>query len=77
MHVDEQSFERVELPADKRVPVLVYGHGEAYKFAQLLSGKGYENIYLLNSLYDFFWSSFNVAACKDAKDYLINHTGIY
>lgn len=77
VHVDALDFERFELPADKRVPVLVYGHGEAYKFAELLSGRGYKNVYLLNSLYDFFWSSFNVAACKDAKDYLVNHTGIY
>jgi hypothetical protein len=54
-------------PAGKEQPVLIYGHGEAYKLAHQLGSKGYTRVYLMEGLYDFFWSSYNVEACREAR----------
>ncbi|MCW3089886.1 MAG: rhodanese-like protein [Ferruginibacter sp.] len=77
INVAEKDFEHYSLPTDKALPILVYGRGEAYQFAGMLAKKGYKKVYLMNGLYDFFWSSYNVEECRDAKKFLVNHAGIY
>ena len=77
VHVQEANFSSQSLPADKNVPVLIYGHEASFKFAALLSGKGYKQVYLLDSFYDFVWSGFNIEGCKMAKNYIVNHEGLY
>lgn len=77
VHADPKALSEIILPADQLAPILIYGHAEAYQLARMFTGRGYKKVYLMNGLYDFFWSSFNVAACKEAKDFLVNHEGIY
>jgi rhodanese-related sulfurtransferase len=77
VHVEEKNFQTQALPQNKNEPVLIYGHEESYKFASLLTGKGYKNVYILNSFYDFVSSGYNLENCKNAKTYLVNHEGLY
>ncbi|MEO7767423.1 MAG: rhodanese-like domain-containing protein [Ferruginibacter sp.] len=77
LNVAEKDFANILLPPDKNLPILVYGYNEAYKFAAMLSNKGYKKVYLMHGLYDFFWSSYNVDECRDAREFLVNHQGSY
>ncbi len=77
INVNRVDFDHVELPANKNTSILVYGQADAYELATILAGKGYKKVYLMDGLYDFFWSSFNVEDCKEANSFLVNHEGIY
>lgn len=77
INLRENDFKNMQPRAGKEQPVLIYGHGEAYKLAHQLGSKGYTRVYLMEGLYDFFWSSFNVEACREARLFLVNHEGIY
>jgi rhodanese-related sulfurtransferase len=65
------------LPKSKEVHLMVYGGRESYRLAESLKEKGYRNVYVLNSFYDFVWAGFNVEACKDNKLFLVDHAGLY
>ena len=77
IHAEEAVFKTQSLPSKKNASILIYGNEEALEFASLLSSKGYQNVYLLASWYDFVWSGFNVESCKDAKQFMVNHAGLY
>jgi rhodanese-related sulfurtransferase len=77
MHVEEAAFQTQTLPLDKNTPVLIYGHEESYKFANLLADKGYRHVYVLESFYDFVSAGFNLENCKEAKKYVVNHEGLF
>jgi rhodanese-related sulfurtransferase len=77
VHVQEAAFQTQALPQDRNASILIYGHEESYKLADLLASKGYTNVYVLESFYDFVSSGFNLENCKDAKKYLVNHEGLY
>ncbi len=77
IHVEESAFQSQSLPANKNASILVYGNIESIKFASLLSSKGYKKVYLLDGLYDFVWSSFNVESCKEGREFMVNHKGLY
>ncbi len=77
IHVDGTAFQTQSLPSNKNASILVYGNAESTKFALLLSAKGYKKVYLLDGFYDFVWSTFNVESCKDGREFLINHNGLY
>lgn len=77
IHIKPPSFASQTFPADKTTPILVYGNETSYELSALLTERGYKNVYLLNSLYDFVWSGFNVESAKEAKYYMVNHDGLY
>lgn len=77
IHVTENMFQSYTLTVDKQAPVLIYGMEESVKYANILAAKGYKHVYLLSSLYDLIWSSFNINACKDGKQFLVNHEELY
>ncbi len=77
INIEETEFDSYNYPANKEVPVLIYGGGESYKLARKLSSAGYKNVYLLRGFYDFVSSAFNVEGNKDILLYLVNHDGIY
>ncbi|MEO5570410.1 MAG: rhodanese-like domain-containing protein [Bacteroidia bacterium] len=77
VHIQLESFEKLQLPADKNSLVLIYGHEEASKLAKMLTSKGYKNVNVLEGFYDFVWSGFNVESCRGAKDFIVNHQGLY
>jgi rhodanese-related sulfurtransferase len=77
VHLNEADFATVSLPSNKKAEILIFGRGEAFRLANTLIGRGYKNVYLHEGLYDFVWSAFNVAECKDNLNYLENHTGLY
>lgn len=77
IHTEKQHFTSAPLPDDRIAPVLIYGNEEAYEFASYLTTQGFKKVFLLNSFYDFVWSSFNVENCKEAKLFLTDHAGLY
>jgi rhodanese-related sulfurtransferase len=77
IHAEEATFQTQPLPQDKNTVVLIYGHEESYKFSNLLTSKGYKNVYVLSSFYDFVSSGFNLENCKGAKKYVVNHEGLF
>ena len=77
IHVQQASFQSQALPDDKNTPLLIYGNEESFKLASMLAEEGYKNIHLMNGLYDFVWSGFNVESCREAKEYLVNHEGLF
>ena len=77
IHILPASFASHTFPADKNTPILVYGNEASFELSALLTARGYKNVYLLNSLYDFVWSGFNVESSKEAKNYMVNHEGLY
>jgi rhodanese-related sulfurtransferase len=61
-------------------PILVYGSFSdlASAIANELIGRGYKNTTLLNQgLYGLVWSVFNAENCKDGKEFLVDHEGLY
>ncbi len=61
-------------------PVLVYGSFSdlAPSIANELAKRGYKNTTLLNQgLYGLVWSVFNAENCKDGKEFLVDHEGLY
>ncbi len=77
IHLNEAEFGTVALPSNRDGVILIFGRGEAFRFAKTLIAKGYKNVYLHVGLYDFVWSAFNVGDCKDVLNYLENHSGLY
>ncbi|CAN5447026.1 hypothetical protein BH11BAC1_BH11BAC1_03340 [soil metagenome] len=77
INLNTPDFEKLQLPADRNVAILLYGHEEAFKLGRMLSGKGYTNVNMLEGFYDFVWSSFNVENCKEAKEFIVNHDGLF
>jgi rhodanese-related sulfurtransferase len=77
VHVEEAAFQTQPLPQDRNTSILIYGHEESYKFANLLTGKGYRHVYVMESFYDFVSSGFNLENCKEAKNYVVNHEGLF
>jgi 3-mercaptopyruvate sulfurtransferase SseA len=79
VHVEQAAFESQAqaLPPNKNSTILVYGNDEAFKFVSMLATKGYKHIYLLDGLYDFVWSGFNIESCKEARNFVENHSGLY
>lgn len=77
IHVTENNFQSQQLPDNKNVSILIYGHAESFKFAGMLTSKGYKHVYVMDSFYDFVWSGFNVEACKDDRKFLVDHEGLY
>ncbi|HEY8935408.1 MAG TPA: rhodanese-like domain-containing protein [Cyclobacteriaceae bacterium] len=77
IHVEQSAFDSQTLPTDKNSSILVYGNDEAFKFVSMLTAKGYKHVYLLDSLYDFVWSGFNIESCKEARNFVENHAGLY
>ncbi|HPH47563.1 MAG TPA: rhodanese-like domain-containing protein, partial [Chryseolinea sp.] len=77
IHVEEAAFKAQSLPVNKNASILIYGNEESIHFASFLSSKGYKQVYLLPGLYDFVWSSFNVESCKGAREFLMDHEGLY
>ena len=77
IHVEESAFATRQWPVDKKDPILIYGNEAAFKLASLLAGNGYKNVYLHDGLYGFVWSGFNIENCKAAKEYLVDHKGLY
>lgn len=77
IHLEEPAFQTQAFPQNKNTRILIYGHEESFKLANLLAAKGYRNVYVLSSFYDFASSAFNLENCKAAKNYLVNHEGLY
>ncbi|NEU06946.1 hypothetical protein GZH53_01360 [Flavihumibacter sp. R14] len=77
VHVDQAAYRELSLPADKNAPVLIYGNEESFELASMMSERGYRNVFLMDGLYDFVWSGFNVESCKEARNYIVNHEGLY
>ena len=77
IHIKPAAFASYAFPENENIPVLVYGNEASFELSSLLTAKGYKKVYLLNSLYDFVWSGFNVENCKEAKNYMVNHEGLY
>ena len=77
IHVEQAAFESQVLPPDKNSSILVYGNDDAFKFVSMLTAKGYKHVYLLDGLYDFVWSGFNIESCKEARNFVENHQGLY
>ncbi len=70
----------------KDTPVLVYSQVtpnkplgiSAPEACKQLAAKGYTNVYLLNGgMGSLVWSAANVESCKDGKDILADHKGLY
>ncbi len=77
IHVEESAFASQQWPSDKNDPILIYGNEAAFKLAILLAANAYKDVYLLDGLYSFVWSGFNIENCKSAKEYLVDHKGLY
>ena len=77
IHAPESEFASVNLPNSKETRILVFGHAEAYRFAGFLAARGYKKVYLHPGVYDFVWSAFNVADCKEDLYFMENHKGLY
>ena len=77
IHVPESEFSTVSLPPNKQTEILIFGHAEAFQFANILAAKGYQNVNLHPGFYDFVWSAFNVADCREDLQFMENHTGLY
>lgn len=77
VNVNARNLVDFSLPTDKTKPVLIYGNTEAYTMGKILAAKGYTSVHIMESLYDFVWSGFNVESCKGAKEFLVNHDGLF
>jgi len=77
VNIPEPDFGRILLPPDKNRPLLIYGHDEAHRLAKMLASRGYNDINVLEGFYDFVWSGFNVESCRETKDFVVNHEGLY
>jgi rhodanese-related sulfurtransferase len=77
VHVDKAAYRKLSLPTDKKAPILIYGYEESFELESVLAEKGYSNVYLMEGLYDFVWSGFNVESCKEARNYIVNNEGLY
>lgn len=77
VNVSASNIAAQTLPADKKAPILVYGNPGAFVIAKTLSEKGYTAVYSMDSLYDFIWSGFNIESCKESRNYVVNHDGLF
>lgn len=77
IHVDKPNWYSFPLTYAKNTPILVYGNEEAMEFALYLYGQGYKRVFLLSSYYNFVWAAFNEERCKDIKQFLTDHSGLY
>jgi rhodanese-related sulfurtransferase len=77
IHVPESDFSTVNLPTNKQTVILIFGHAEAFRFANMLAAKGFKNVNLHSGIYDFVWSAFNVADCREDLEFMENHAGLY
>lgn len=77
VNVNAVSINAQHLPTDKKAPILVYGNPGAFALSKMLSDKGYTEVYTMDSLYDFIWSGFNIEACKEARNFVVNHDGLF
>jgi rhodanese-related sulfurtransferase len=77
VNVNVGSLATLSLPTDKTKPVLIYGSAEALTMGKILAAKGYTSVHVMESFYDFVWSGFNLETCKGAKEFLVNHDGLF
>ncbi len=77
VNVGVSSIAAQQLPADKKASILVYGNPGAFVLSKMLSDKGYTAVYTMDSLYDFIWSGFNIESCKEARNFVVNHDGLF
>ncbi len=77
IHATNGSVSAALLPRDKKMPLLVYGNEESCSFALYLHSQGYRDVYVLPGFYGFVWSAFNVERCRDARQFLTGHAGLY
>jgi rhodanese-related sulfurtransferase len=74
------SLENIIRHQDKSALFLVYGSGSdtGARVCQELVKKGFHHVfYLSQGLYHFVWSTANVEDCRDGKEFLTNHEGLY
>jgi rhodanese-related sulfurtransferase len=75
-----ESAEKLIGNNDSSTPILVYGSnsGLAASICQQLVKKGYQNVsFLSQGLYRFVWSTANIENCKEGKEFLTDHEGLY
>jgi rhodanese-related sulfurtransferase len=77
VNVNVNDYSGSILPKDFKTPLMIYGGKNAYVFAASLAQKGYKNISVLYSFYDFVWSSFNIDGCKENLNYVAGREGLY
>jgi rhodanese-related sulfurtransferase len=65
------------IPGDGQWPIFVYGGEHARKVAAMFCREGFKNVYLMENFGSFVWSSFNVEACKENLNFLVDHEGLY
>jgi rhodanese-related sulfurtransferase len=75
--VHAPDLSKVMLPKDLKVPILIYGENPSRVLAKDLCAKGYTNVFVLESYWDFVWSAFNMETSKENKNYLVDHAGFY
>jgi rhodanese-related sulfurtransferase len=77
---DPDSLENIILQKDRSASFLVYGSGSdsgAIVCRELIK-IGFPHVYLLSKgLYYFVWSTANIENCRDGKQFLTNHEGLY
>lgn len=81
IHIDSvKAVQRLISSLDKSAPVLIYGSGnnlDALVCDELVR-EGFTNVNRLHgSYYHFAWSTFNLEDCKDGKQFLANHEGLF
>lgn len=65
---------------DKASPILVYGGAEntGISVCNELLKRGFSNVYYLyEGLYRFVWATANIEDCKEGRQLLTNHEGLY
>lgn len=90
IHVDDRKIGDVIRKLDNDNPkknrqtcVLVYGSGQSMEdhsasICKKLTDQGFKNVYLLYpGLYRFVWSTANIENCKEGRDLLTDHDGLY
>ena len=81
VHVSSlESLRTITAQKNKSTPILVYGSGNDLTAIVCLelTGKGFHQTHYLNGgLYQFVWSTANIEDCREGKDFLMNHEGLY
>jgi rhodanese-related sulfurtransferase len=83
VHVDDPQLKELVEKKNKESYFLVYGSGQGQEdhsaaICKQLTDQGFKNVYLLYpGLYRFVWSTANIESCKDGRDLLTDHDGLY
>ncbi len=87
IHIDEHNVDdfikKMSDGGNKESFILVYGSGgnpgdNGALVCKKLTEQGFKNIYFLYSgLYSFVWSTANIENCKDGRELLTDHDGLY